>query len=78
MPASEKGIPRRKGLAMPENRRFIFPRNLTARAATAAQKVIGNPVTSRMESGVGNCFPGLEFDVESLILDFFQAWFSST
>jgi hypothetical protein len=56
---------------MPNNRRFIFPRNLTARAATAAEKVIGNPVTSWMESGVGNCFPGLEFDVRILDCRFF-------
>ncbi|MDH2380872.1 ferritin-like domain-containing protein [Bradyrhizobium sp. CER78] len=49
----------------------IFPRNLTARAALAASKVIGNPVTTMMESGVANCFPGLEFDVRILDCRFF-------
>src|SRR5215470_5942089 len=46
----------------------IFPRNLTARAATL---VAGNPVTTRLESGVGNCFPGLEFDHRNLDRRFF-------
>ena len=46
----------------------IFPRNLTARADRA---VVGNPVTTRMESGVGNCFPGLEFDLRVLDNRFF-------
>jgi len=41
----------------------IFPRNLTARADYA---VVGNPESSRLESGVGNCFPGLEFDHRNL------------
>jgi Ferritin-like len=49
----------------------IFPRNLTARAALAARKVVGNPVTTMMESGVANCFPGLEFDVRILDCRFF-------
>lgn len=46
----------------------IFPRNLTARAATV---IAGNPVTTRLESGVGNCFPGLEFDHRNLDRRFF-------
>jgi hypothetical protein len=46
----------------------IFPRNLTARAAV---KIAGNPVTTRLESGVGNCFPGLEFDHRNLDRRFF-------
>jgi hypothetical protein len=46
----------------------LFPRNLTARAAV---QVVGNPVTSRLESGVGNCFPGLEFDHRNLDRRFF-------
>src|ERR1700722_15322816 len=46
----------------------IFPRNLTARAAI---KIVGNPVTTRLESGVGNCFPGLEFDHRNLDRRFF-------
>lgn len=46
----------------------IFPRNLTARAAA---QLAGNPVTSRLESAVGNCFPGLEFDHRNLDRRFF-------
>jgi len=46
----------------------IFPRNLTARAAT---QVVGNPINTRLESGVGNCFPGLEFDHRNLDRRFF-------
>jgi len=46
----------------------IFPRNLTARSA---QMVVGNPVTTRLESGVGNCYPGLEFDQRNLDRRFF-------
>jgi Ferritin-like len=41
----------------------IFPRNLTARAA---YRVTGNPDSTRLESGVGNCFPGLEYDHRNL------------
>jgi hypothetical protein len=47
---------------------YIFPRNLTARAAA---QIAGNPVTTRLESGVGNCFPGLEFDHRNLDRRFF-------
>jgi hypothetical protein len=46
----------------------IFPRNLTARAAT---RVAGNPDNTRLESGVSNCFPGLEFDHRNLDRRFF-------
>ncbi len=46
----------------------IFPRNLTARAAA---QIAGNPVTTRLESGVGNCYPGLEFDHRNLDRRFF-------
>ncbi|MFL6452132.1 MAG: ferritin-like domain-containing protein [Bryobacteraceae bacterium] len=46
----------------------IFPLNLTARAAV---KVAGNPVVTRLEDGVGNCFPGLEFDHRNLDRRFF-------
>ncbi|MEG3899980.1 MULTISPECIES: ferritin-like domain-containing protein [unclassified Microcoleus] len=46
----------------------IFPRNLTARAA---YQVAGNPVTTRLESGVGNCYPGLEMHVPALDRRFF-------
>ena len=46
----------------------IFPRNLTARAAAI---ITGNPASTRLESGVGNCFPGLEFDHRNLDRRFF-------
>lgn len=46
----------------------IFPRNLTARAD---KLVVGNPVNTRLESGVGNCYPGLEFDQRNLDRRFF-------
>jgi hypothetical protein len=46
----------------------IFPRNLTARAAYVVR---GNPASSRPESGVDNCFPGLEFDQRNLDQRFF-------
>jgi len=46
----------------------ILPRNLTARAAYA---VPGNPPSTRLESGVGNCFPGLEYDHRNLDRRFF-------
>lgn len=46
----------------------IYPRNLTARAQ---YKVVGNPATSRPESAVGNCYPGLEVDLNNLERRFF-------
>lgn len=46
----------------------IFPRNLTARADYVVR---GNPANSRPESGVENCFPGLEFDQRNLDQRFF-------
>ena len=46
----------------------IFPRNLTARAA---YRVVGNPASTRLESGVGNCYPGLEYDHRNLDRRFF-------
>lgn len=53
---------------MPENNEAankvkIFPRNLTARADLIVR---GNPVNSRPESGVQNCFPGLELDLRNI------------
>src|SRR5438477_12262182 len=48
----------------------IFPLNLTAMAALA-DKVKGNPISTRLEGGVGNCFPGLEFDHRNLDRRFF-------
>src|ERR1700757_4742969 len=55
---------RRTGTMTPK----ILPRNLTARASV---QVVGNPVTTRLEGGVGNCFPGLEFDHRNLDRRFF-------
>ncbi|MGH3568100.1 MAG: ferritin-like domain-containing protein [Pseudonocardia sp.] len=46
----------------------IFPRNLTARADAIVR---GNPATTRPESGVDNCYPGLEFDQRNLDKAFF-------
>lgn len=46
----------------------VAPRNLTARAA---YRVVGNPANTRLESSVGNCFPGLEMDVRDLDRRFF-------
>lgn len=48
--------------------RKIQPRNLTAHADHWVQ---GNPVTTRPESGVDNCYPGLEFDQRNLDKRFF-------
>jgi len=46
----------------------LFPRNLTAHAETVVR---GNPVTTRPESAVENCWPGLEFDQRNLEKVFF-------
>ncbi|MFD3761466.1 LodA/GoxA family CTQ-dependent oxidase [Streptomyces sp. NPDC058622] len=46
----------------------IFPRNLTARADHI---VHGNPSGTRPESGVDNCYPGLEFDQRNMDKKFF-------
>jgi len=46
----------------------ILPRNLTARAA---YNVPGNPPSTRTESGVANCYPGLEYDHRNLDRRFF-------
>jgi hypothetical protein len=46
----------------------IFPRNLTAQAAYV---VPGNPVITRPEDAVANCFPGLEIDIRNLDRRFF-------
>lgn len=48
--------------------RKLFPRNATAKSH---HWVTGNPVTTRPESGVDNCFPGLEFDQRNLDKRFF-------
>lgn len=46
----------------------ILPHNLTAKAA---YNVSGNPPATRPESGVANCFPGLEYDHRNLDCRFF-------
>lgn len=52
---------------MPDEK--LHPRNRTARLTQA--RAAGNPVTAELESGVGNCFPGLEFDVRNVDRRFF-------
>jgi hypothetical protein len=47
----------------------FLPRNATA--ARLRVPVAGNPVTTRLEDGVGNCFPGLECDLRNLERRFF-------
>jgi hypothetical protein len=42
-----------------------------ASAAIISGYVTGNPVNTRLESGVGNCFPGLEMDLRNLERRFF-------
>ena len=49
----------------------LLPRNVAAlrrgQTPEAATRVTaGNPISTRLESGVGNCFPGLEFDMRNL------------
>ncbi|MCW2627479.1 ferritin-like domain-containing protein [Mycobacterium sp.] len=47
----------------------LLPRNRTARLAAA--RAAGNPIVTELASGVGNCFPGLEFDARNLDRRFF-------
>jgi hypothetical protein len=54
----------------------LLPRNVAAlrrgQTPEAATRVTaGNPVSTRLEAGVGNCFPGLEFDMRNLERRFF-------
>lgn len=54
----------------------LLPRNVAAfRRAGDVQRILrtvpGNPVSTRLESGVGNCFPGLECDLRNLERRFF-------
>jgi hypothetical protein len=54
----------------------LLPRNVAAlrrgQTPEAATRVTaGNPISTRLESGVGNCFPGLEFDMRNLERRFF-------
>jgi hypothetical protein len=54
----------------------LIPRNVAAlrrgqRPTGVVRQVPGNPVSTRLESGVGNCFPGLECDLRNLERRFF-------
>jgi Ferritin-like len=54
----------------------LIPRNVAALRRGQSpqhrvQPVAGNPVSMRLESGVGNCFPGLECDLRNLERRFF-------
>jgi hypothetical protein len=50
----------------------LIPRNAAAfRRGSTPRMVAGNPVSTRLESGVGNCFPGLECDLRNLERRFF-------
>jgi len=54
----------------------LIPRNVAALRRGQNQNegvrlVPGNPVSTRLESGVGNCFPGLECDLRNLERRFF-------
>lgn len=51
-----------------KNNNRIFPRNLTANAAFLVK---GNPMNSRPEDSVENCYPGLEFDQRNIDKVFF-------
>jgi Ferritin-like len=46
----------------------LLPRNASA---WQVELIAGNSAISRLESGVGNCFPGLEFDIRNLERRFF-------
>jgi hypothetical protein len=47
----------------------LLPRNRTARLADV--RAAGNPMVAELESGVGNCFPGLKVDLRNLERRFF-------
>ena len=54
----------------------LLPRNVSAlrrgrNPASATRITIGNPVSTRLESGIGNFFPGLECDMRNLERRFF-------
>jgi hypothetical protein len=54
----------------------LIPRNVAAlrrgqQQADGARPVPGNPASTRLEAGVGNCFPGLECDLRNLERRFF-------
>jgi hypothetical protein len=54
----------------------LLPRNVAALRrfqdpSAEPRQVSGNPVMTRLESGIGNCFPGLECDLRNLERRFF-------
>src|ERR1700692_3521368 len=50
----------------------LIPRNIAAlRRGSTPRMIAGNPISTRLESGVGNCFPGLECDLRNLERRFF-------
>ena len=54
----------------------LTPRNAPAMRKVAEKNpephlVAGNPISTRLESGIGNCFPGLECDLRNLERRFF-------
>ncbi len=54
----------------------LLPRNISAlrrggEPASATRTIAGNPVSTRLESGIGNFFPGLECDMRNLERRFF-------
>jgi rubrerythrin len=54
----------------------LLPRNVAALrkgqdAEDGTRLVTGNPISTRLESGIGNCFPGLECDLRNLERRFF-------
>jgi hypothetical protein len=54
----------------------LIPRNVPALRKSRQKNptphlVAGNPVSTRLESGIGNCFPGLECDLRNLERRFF-------
>jgi hypothetical protein len=61
---------------MTDTRAKLLPRNAAALRrfqdpATPPRQVPGNPASTRLESGIGNCFPGLECDLRNLERRFF-------
>jgi hypothetical protein len=54
----------------------LIPRNAPAFRKSREKNptphlVAGNPISTRLESGIGNCFPGLECDLRNLERRFF-------
>jgi hypothetical protein len=54
----------------------LLPRNVAALRkgqdpGRSPRAIVGNPMPTRLESGIGNCFPGLECDLRNLERRFF-------